>query len=174
MKNFQQNLLIVLALGLCVLCAFQWYRQTLEHGQTASLAMLVHDKDAAIQDYTNSIATLNHQVDQMDARLTELKDIVKTNDQTLLSQKRDISRLQFMGSVLTNQITEYTNAVQTLEGRLKDAYDGIKKQNDAIQMLTTQRDEFVQKFNDSVKDRNDIVGKYNELAARYEKLQTNR
>ena len=28
MKNFQQNLLIVLALGLCGLCVYQWYGQT--------------------------------------------------------------------------------------------------------------------------------------------------
>jgi peptidoglycan hydrolase CwlO-like protein len=174
MKNFQQNLLIVLALALCVLCACQWYRQTLEHVQTASLARLVHDKDVAIQDDTNQLANLNHQVDQMDARLTELKDTVKTNEEIVLAQKRDISRLQFTGAVLTNQIAEYTNAVATLEGRLKDAYDGVKKQNDAIQTLTAQRDEFVQKLNDSVKERNDIVAKYNELAAQYEKLQTNR
>jgi chromosome segregation ATPase len=173
MKNFQQNLLIVLALGLCVLCACQWYSQTREHVQLESQAELIHGQLAAIQDYTNSIASLNHQVDQMDARLTELKDTVKTNDQTILAQKREISRLQFTSEVLTNQIADYKTAVATLEGRLKDAYDGIQKQNDAIQTLTTQRDEFIQKLNDSVKDRNDIVAKYNELAARVEKMQTN-
>lgn len=174
MKNFQQNLLVVLALGLCVLCVFQWYHQTLEHQETASLALLVHDKDAAIQDDTNQLATLNHQVNLMDGRLTELKDTLKTNEQVMLSQKRDISRLEFTGMMLTNQIADYTNALATLEGRLKEAYDGIKKQNDAISLLTTQRDEFIQKLNNSVKDRNDIVAKYNELAARYQSLQTNR
>lgn len=173
MKNFQQNLLIVLALSLCVLCAVQWYSQARAHTQIALLTQTIHDRSADIQNYTNFIVTLNHQIEQMDARLTELKNTVQTSDQTILAQKRDLTRLQFMGTVLTNQISEYTNAVQTLEGRLKEAYDGIKKQNEAIQTLTTQRDDFVQKLNDSVKDRNDIVAKYNELAARYEKLQTN-
>ena len=30
MKNFQQNLLILLALRLCGLCAWQWYAQTVQ------------------------------------------------------------------------------------------------------------------------------------------------
>ena len=34
-----------------------------------------------------------------------------------------------------------------------EAYDGIKKQNGALKELTAQRDEFVQKFNDSIKER---------------------
>jgi len=59
--------------------------------------------------------------------------------------------------------------VDKLEARLKDAYDGIRKQNDAIKQLTTQRDEFVQKLNDSIKDRNDIVTKYNDLVKSMEK-----
>ncbi len=30
MKNFQINLFIVLALGLCGLCTWQWYEQTVQ------------------------------------------------------------------------------------------------------------------------------------------------
>ena len=32
-----------------------------------------------------------------------------------------------------------------LEAKLKEAYDGIKKQNEAMKELVAQRDEFVQK-----------------------------
>ena len=63
MKNFQQNLLIVLALALCGLCAYQWYEQTIQREEITTLNGMVYDKNAAIQDATNSIATLNHQVD---------------------------------------------------------------------------------------------------------------
>ena len=59
----------------------------------------------------------------------------------------------------------------TLEAKLKDAYDGIKKQNEAIKELVAQRDEFVAKFNDSVKDRNGVVAKYNELVDKVTKQQ---
>jgi chromosome segregation ATPase len=163
MKNFQQNLLIVLALALCGLCARQWYEQTIQRSEIETLNQMVYQKNAAIRDDTNSIATLNHQIAQMDARITELKAVAATNEQLMVVQKNEISRLQFLNESLTNQIAEYKNGVETLQVRLKEAYDGINKQNEAIKELAAQRDEFVQKLNDSVKERNDIVEKYNEL-----------
>jgi uncharacterized coiled-coil DUF342 family protein len=59
-----------------------------------------------------------------------------------------------------------------LQGKLKDAYGGIQKQNEAMKELVAQRDEFVKKLNDSVKERNDIVNKYNDLVSQVEKNQT--
>jgi chromosome segregation ATPase len=172
MKNFQQNLLIILALALCGLCAWQWYQQTLQRNAIETQNRLVHDRDAAIQGYTNSLATLNHQVAQMDARLTEIKAEAATNEQIVISQKSEIVTLQFANFNLTNEITQYKQAVDTLETKLKEAYAGIDKQNGAISNLVSQRNDLLQKFNDEVKDRNDIVAKYNELAKQVEKLQT--
>ena len=37
--------------------------------------------------------------------------------------------------------------------------------------LAAQRDEFVQKYNDEVKDRNNVVSNYNALAAQAQKMQ---
>jgi hypothetical protein len=54
---------------------------------------------------------------------------------------------------------------------LKDAYADIGKQNETITNLVVQRDEFVQKYNGSVKDRNDIVAKYNDLVSQVQKQQ---
>jgi chromosome segregation ATPase len=168
MKNFHQNLLIALALCLCGLCASQWYDETVQRRHAEGLNQLLTEKSAAIQGYTNSIGTLNQQVAEMDARITELRNIGKTNEQQVILQKRELSQLDLQNQVLTNTVAQYKQAVDTLQARLKEAYDGIQKQNDAISNLTVQRDEFVQKLNDSVKDRNDIVGKYNDLV---QKLQ---
>jgi chromosome segregation ATPase len=171
MKNFHQNLLIVLALALCGLCVYQWYDQTFQRNQIVSLNQMVYDKSVAIRDCTNSIATLNHQITLMDASLTGLKAAAKTNEDLVLAQKREISRLQFISEAQTNQIAQYKQAVDSLETKLKDAYDGIKKQNDALKELVAQRDEFVKKYNDSVIDRNNVVSNYNALAAQFQKLQ---
>ena len=171
MKNFQVNLLIVLALGLCGLCVWQWYEQTVQRDEIITMNGMLYEKNAAIQSYTNSIATLNHQVNQMDARLTEIKAVVATNEQLVISQKADIAQLQFANLNLTNEITQYKSAVDTLEAKLKDAYAGIDKQNEAITNLVAQRNDLVQKYNDEVKDRNNVVAKYNELAKQVEKLQ---
>jgi len=171
MKNFQQNLLLTLALALCVLCAFQWYAQTIQRNEITTLNGLAYDKNLAIQAATNSLATLNHQVEQMDARLTEIKAAAATNEQLVAVQKVEIRRLQLIGANLTNEITQYQAAVDTLQAKLKDAYAGIRQQNETITNLVVQRDDFVRKYNDSVKDRNAVVAKYNELAAQVQKLQ---
>ncbi len=171
MKNFQQNLLIVLALALCCLCAYQWYGQTLQRNEMQGLNQLIYEKSAAIQGYTNSIKTMDRQIAEMDGRIIELKGTVKTNDQLMLSQKREFNKLEATAEGLTNEITQYKQVVETLNAKLKEAYEGVKKQNEAIKELVAQRDQIVQKLNDSVKDRNDVVSKYNELVTRVEKLQ---
>lgn len=172
MKNFHQNLLIVLALSLCGLCVYQWNGQTSQRNQIAALNQMVYEKAAVIQGYTNSIGTMDRQIAQMDAAITGFKESARSNDLILVEQKRDIARLQLANEALTNQISEYKKAVEALESKLKEAYEGVKKQNAAIQDLVAQRDEFVQKFNDSVKERNDIVAKYNDLATHVAKLQS--
>jgi chromosome segregation ATPase len=171
MKNFQQNLLIVLALGLCALCAFQWYGQTRQRDRIESLNGVLFGKDKDIQSYTNSIATMNQQITEMDSHLTKLRQTVRTDARLIVAQKRDLSRLEIENEMMTNQIAQYTNAVNTLEARLKEAYTGIEKQNAAITNLVAQRDQFVKKYNDEIKDRNNIVAKYNDLVKQVEKPQ---
>lgn len=179
MKKLQPYLLLSLAVCLCGLCVFQWRSQTLGRRQLERLSQAVFDKSAAIRDYTNALATLNQQVARMDERITAFKNEARTNEAFILLQQRNISRLEAGNqglnrqvAGLTNQTAQYQKAVETLEGRLKEAYEGIEKQNAALKELTAQREELVAKYNDSVKDRNEIVNKYNELVGRVEKLQT--
>jgi chromosome segregation ATPase len=132
---------------------------------------MVFEKNVAFQDATNSIATLNHQIEQMDARITGIKAAAATNEQLVVAQKADMARLQFAGANLTNEIVQYKAAVDTLESKLKEAYAGIGQQNETITNLVSQRDDLVKKFNGSVKDRNDIVAKYNDLVNQVQKQQ---
>jgi chromosome segregation ATPase len=171
MKNFQQNLLVGLAVCLCGLCAYQWYYQTVQRTEAQKLIQLVYDKSVAIRDYTNSIATLNHQISEMDANLTELRNDAKTNAETMADQKRELARLQSVSEGMSNEIAQYKDAVGTLTNKLAEAYAGIEKQNAALKDLAAQRDEFVQKYNAEVNDRNNVVSNYNALAAQVQKLQ---
>src|SRR5579872_4260083 len=171
MKNLQQNLLIIVALSLCGLCVYQWYGQTLQRIEIQKLDQMVYEKSAAIQGYTNSITTMDRQIADMDARITQLKAEVKTNADLVIAQKRDLNQLQIDSEGLTNEITQYKGAVTNLQAKLKEAYEGIQKQNEAMKELVAQRDEFVKKFNDEVKDRNEIVNKYNDLVRQVEKNQ---
>jgi chromosome segregation ATPase len=172
MKSFQQNLLIIVSLSLCGLCVYQWYGQTVQRSEIQKLEQAVFEKSAAIQGYTNSISAMDNQIAQMDARLTQLKAEAKTNAEFVISQRREINRSRATADGLTNQIGEYKSAVESLQAKLKEAYDGIEKQNAAMKELAAQRDEFVKKYNDEVKDRNDIVTKYNDLVSQVAKNQT--
>jgi chromosome segregation ATPase len=172
MKNCHQNLLLALALCLCALCAWQWYGQTLQRSDFDRLNAITNQKSALIQDYTNSIQMMQHQIGQMDASITELKGTVATNNETILAQRRELNQLDAQNTAITNDIAQYKQAVDTLEARLKEAYDAIKKQNDALKQLAGERDEFVKKYNDIVIERNTIVSNYNDLVARFEKLQS--
>jgi chromosome segregation ATPase len=171
MRNFQQNLLIIMALCLCGMCVYQWYGQTIQRAEIQTLNQLVYDKSVAIQGCRNSIGAMDRQIAQMDARLTEFKAEARTNAAFALTQKRDLNRLQATAEGLTNQIAGYKSAVENLQAKLKTAYDGIQKQNEAMKELVAQRDELVKKLNDSVKDRNEVVNKYNDLVKQVEKLQ---
>jgi len=171
MKNFHQNLLVVLALGLCGLCVYQWYVQGVQRGQIERLNQFVYEKSAAIQGYTNSIRTLDQRVAQMDDQVAQLKASARTNQDLLVAQRRELNQLAASNDGLTNKLAQYKDAVASLEAKLKDAYAGIEKQNAALKELAAQRDEFVQKLNDSVRDRNQIANKYNELAKQVENTQ---
>jgi len=171
MKNFQQNLLVILGICLCALCAYQWYGQTVERSAIQKLNQMVYDKSVEIRDDTNSIATLNHQVSQLDESVTDLRKTLGIQDDKIASQKRELYLLQFGYEQATNEIAQYQDAVGTLTNRLAEAYAGIEKQNAALKELAAQREQLVQKYNDEVIDRNNIVSNYNALAAEVKKIQ---
>ena len=174
MKKFHQNFLICLAIGLCGLCAYQWYVQSVQHGEIEKLAQSVADRNAALQDATNAVKNADHQIGHLDARLTDYKKDAETNAQIIAEQKRALLKLQVVNDRQAVELADYQKAVDNLTGKLKRAYGDIQKQNDNISQLVTQRDDLVAKYNASVKDRNDVVGKYNDLVKRIEKQQASK
>ena len=168
MKNFQQNLLILLALALCGLCAWQWYAETVQRKTIGDLNQMVFDRNAAIENYTNSIASLNTHVNEMDGHIAELKITVATNEQMVATQSAQIEQLRFDNTTFTNEIAQYKEAVDTLESKLKDADAGIDQQNETISNLLSQRNDLVQKYDELATNRNDIVAKYNALVKQTE------
>jgi chromosome segregation ATPase len=114
---------------------------------------------------------MDGEVAELQTRIGDLKKEGVTNNQLILEQKRDLLRLRVTVESLSNEIVQYQEATNVLEKKLSEAYDGIKKQNDAIAQLAAQRDEFIGKYTNSIKDRNDLVEKYNALVDRMKKMQ---
>jgi chromosome segregation ATPase len=171
MKNLQQNLLIVLAVALCALCAWQWYVQTVLHTAGERLQVTIDAQLAEIQAFTNQIKNMDAEIAGLSSRINELKQSALTNDQTISAQKREIARLQAAGAAMSNEIVQYKNIVDQFDAKLKEASEGIKKQNEAIKKLVAERDEAIQKYNDAMKDRNALAEKFNALVERFNKLQ---
>ena len=175
MKSFQQNLLIALAFALCALCAWQWHFQTVQRGRLEDREQEIYQKGAAIQGLTNAQDKLNQQIARMDQSLaglnSNLAQTLKTNGELIIQQKREIARLGASNDTLLNEIAQYTNAVAALQSNLDIAYDGIKKENAVVEQLAAVRDEYVQKYTNTVNQYNDLVGKYTNLVDRFNKLQ---
>ena len=171
MKNLQQTILIILALGLCGLCAWQWYVQTRLHIEGEALQQTVFNQAAAIQGYTNSISNMEAEISGLSTRVNELKQAAASNELVALEQKHEILRLRASSEMMSNEIVQYKDVVEKLEAKLKEASDGIVKQNDAIKQLAAERDAAIQKYNDSMKERNALAEKYNDLVERFNKLQ---
>lgn len=171
MKNFQQNLLIALALGLCCLCVWQWYFQTTLRDTITKRDQSIYKLSSDIEGYTNSIKNMDTEIAALQSRVTELKRDAVSNGEVIITQQRDLLRLRSSTDILSNEIVQYQSATNFLETHLQAAYDGVKKQNEAIKQLVAQRDEFVQKFNDSIKARNELTEKYNALVERINKQQ---
>ncbi len=179
MKNFQQTLLIALALALCALCAVQWHFQTVQRGQLENREQQIYQRDTAIQDYTNALDKTRQQVARMEGSLatlnTNFAEALKTNSEIIIQQKRDIARLSANNDTLTNEISQYTNAVAALQSNLDTAYAGIKKQNASIEQLEPYVGKYtntVSQYNALVTNYNDLFAKYTNLVDRFNKLQS--
>ena len=171
MTDFQHKLFIVLAVGLCGLCSYQWYVQSVQQGEIEALAQTISERNLALRDSTNSMQTTDHQVAQLDAELGISRATIKTNTQLIAAQQRELVRLRGVEAEQVTCIAQYQRAVDTLTNQLKTAYGGIETQNTSIKQLVAQRDELVAKLNVSVKERNEMVIKYNDLITRMEKSQ---
>lgn len=177
MKPIQTKLLLAQAFCLCCLCAWQWYVQSVQQVRIQNLGQFAAKQAAALQEATNTLALMDHQIAERDNRITAFKHTVETNDTLVASLRHEIQVLRVDGEEMTRIVGTYQKAVDELTAKLKTGYDGIQKQNDAIKKLISQRDELVTRLNDTVRERNGIVERLNEslkdreaLVVRYNEL----
>lgn len=166
------NLLIVLALGLCALCVYQWWRETETRQSIQGLYNTQFTLESEIQQHTNRIHNMDLRIAELVNDVTRFQGIVRTNETTIIQLRTEINGLEDTNQWLNAQLEVYTNAFSQATNQLSEAYDNIKKQNELIQQVVSERDEFVTRLNQSIEERNQVVAQYNELVGKVEQIQS--
>lgn len=150
MRNLLQYLLILFALALCGLIAFQWHRE-------AALQQEVHSLSDQLQRQRTTAVTLSNSVKQADAEISRLQGLTSQFDDANKATLNEIGRLNdALKTHATNpaEVDAYKKALETANAR-------IAKQNDDLKKLADDHNNAVLQFNKLTEDYNELVKKWN-------------
>ena len=163
MKNFLQNLLILFALSLCVLIAFQWVRETHLRANVQSLTDTVHDKTEAILNLQATIRRDEEEIKRLDGIKNQLTQTVKSNDVQIASLTKDLDKVKSDLEKQERQSEAYKTALDKANENIIRQNEDIKSQNEQLKKLAEERNEAVVKFNKMVTNFNELAQKWNKL-----------
>lgn len=148
------GILIVLALGLCGLCAVQWVRETRLRVRVDELQgerQKLNDEKVAVEAQGKRF--------QDDIQRIEKERSASLQREEEVKKERNELKVALNGA---NLALERTNKVLNIyvEG-LQKANDAIRQQNEGVTRLKAD-------YSKLVEDRNQVVGKFNELAKQHE------
>jgi chromosome segregation ATPase len=164
MQKFLSNLLIFFALSLCVLCAFQWVRESHLRKEIADLQHSVYQKLEAIQNLESQLKQTKEDVTRLDSLRVQLSGIIKTNKEEILNLTKYSEKLEKEIDAAKAQIAVYKDAVDKANDNIKRQNEDIKKQNEDMKQLAADRNATVEKYNK-------VVDQYNDLVKQFEKFQ---
>lgn len=164
MNKLLPNLLILFALGLCGLSAYQWNRETRLHTDRQGLQDKLIAREENIQALQATIKRVEADVARLEIVKTELTETGKSNRLEIDGLKKNLYRTEKEGDALRDQINAYKAAVEKQNESLKRQNEIITEQNGKMKELAEERNGFVEKYNKLAKDYNQVVKEYNELA----------
>lgn len=173
MKTFLQNLLMLFALCLCGLIAFQWVRETDLRKKVQELTDTVHDKSEAIQNLQGTVRSDEAEIKRLDGLKNELTATVKSNLQQISQLDRDLRKATDENTRNEAIIANYKDAIKTANDNLLKQNEEIKKQNEQFMKLAEDRNALVQKFNSMSSNYNDLIIKWNKQQEELAKQATN-
>jgi chromosome segregation ATPase len=171
MKSVLQNLLIVLALGLCGLCGVQWLREAGLRKELEKDRMTLVEKDAALRSLEAARKRLEADLLALDGRNASLREIARTNDEDLALLRVSLSKTENDLKAARSRIDEYQRANVQANANVEKNNTTIREQNKLLQDVAGQRDDFLKKLNETTRQYNELVGKYNALVKQIEQAQ---
>ncbi len=164
-------ILIVLALGLCGLAAYQWtrettFRQGIEALRQTNVVLMTLQNEAE-----NKSTRYQHELANVEKLRAELVAENRTNKAKVSKLELEISKLGVNYLQATNLIAVFSNAVQQANQNILIQNESIKKLNEEYKRLADERNDVIKKFNALATDSQKTVEEYNKLAKQFEDFQ---
>jgi len=169
MKNFLQNLLILFALCLCGLIAFQWVRETDLRRRVQALTDSVHDKLEAIQKLQATIHSDQVEIQRLDGLKNQLTDMVKSNQLDIARLTKDLDKVTTENDKNLKQLEIYKDALQKANNNVLAANERIKQQSDEIKILAQQHTLLVTNLNEITSSINEVAKRWSSLGEDFQK-----
>jgi chromosome segregation ATPase len=173
MKHFLENLLIVFALSLCGLIAFQWVRETGLRKEVQRLTDVTHEKSEAIQTLEASLKRNEAEIHRLDALKNDLNNTVKSNQLQISNLSKDLEKTQNELERDKRQIATYKEALDTANENILRQNEDIKKQNEEMKKLAEDRNEIVQRHNKLATEFKELADRWNKQQEDLAKASTN-
>jgi chromosome segregation ATPase len=162
-----------LALGLCVLCGFQWFREAGLHDEiedrNQQLRALNEEKNAA----ELLAKRFESEIDRLEADRVALQERVRTSSREASEAKAELAKLAFESESAFAQLDAFKEALENANASIQAQNEGIQKMNEEFKRLADDRNSAVEKYNELARQfdelgqrYNDTVDKYNTLARR--------
>lgn len=163
-------ILIILALGLCGMCAYQWARE-------ARLRLDIEGKNKQIGDLHQekaAVEALGKRFEQDIKRLeddkTKIQEVVATNKAEVSRLKAERAKWEFEADKASKQSELYKEAFTKATNVLAETNLGIRKMNDDYRKLGDERNEIVKRYNDLAKEHEKVITEFNDVVTKYNDL----
>jgi chromosome segregation ATPase len=160
MKKFLENLLMVVALGLCGLCVYQWLREANLRTRMEDQSKEIFQRKEAIQNLEATLRRTEGEVERLESLRVQLNETIKTNKQEILTLTKYSERLEKEIEGNKAQIQNYKEAIEQANDSIRRQNDTITKQNQDMKDLAAERNAGVEKYNEVVKQYNDLVKQF--------------
>ncbi len=151
MKPIANNVLLVLLLVFCGLCAWQWQRESKLREVMVAKMLDFNVLKSEHDELTARVKAADGEILRLNGTLSELKATSVSKDEQ--------ESLNAANTEMKAGIEKQNLALKEQAEALMKANEAILQANDSIKKLTTERDELVKKLNK-------VTSQYNELARR--------
>jgi chromosome segregation ATPase len=152
MKNLLQDLLIVFALGLCVLLAFQLHRERVLRDQFHNAEASVRSEKEKADSLQNDVRRLQGEIDRLDVLRKRLAVSGAVSDE-------EVARilLQLL------QHDKLAAELESVKAALARAKENIETQTESLTELAEERNDVADRFNELAEEYNSLASRWNDL-----------